>query len=247
MVMLRQAGGAPVCAFRQYGYDGQSARNSGRRHARRWPGSQRRRWTARSRVNGASAPWRALHRCCPQHAPAEPPLNLQRPLATSQRKIPRSLRDIVVTEYGVADLRGKSDRDTIAQMLAVADSAFQPQLRGEAQRAGKLEPDFVLSDRTMHNCSQRIEAALAPARQQGLLPAFPLGSDMTETEALLVAPLQDMKEASYGVLLRFLALGMVAGRLNPAECAALKRLGLDAPRTARDRALGAIVTGALRF
>lgn len=161
--------------------------------------------------------------------------------------IPRSLRDIVVTEYGVADLRGKSDRDTIVQMLAVADSAFQPQLRGEAQRAGKLEPDFVLPDRAMHNRSQRIEAALAPARQQGLLPAFPLGSDMTETEALLVAPLQDMKEASYGALLRFLALGMVAGRLNPAECAALKRLGLDAPRTARDRALGAIVTGALRF
>jgi hypothetical protein len=161
--------------------------------------------------------------------------------------IPRSLRDIVVTEYGVADLRGKSDRDTIAQMLAVADSAFQPQLRGEAQRAGKLEPDFILPDRAMHNRSERIEAALAPARQQGLLPAFPLGSDMTETEALLVAPLQDMKEASYGVLLRFLAFGMVVGRLNPAECAALKRLGLDVPRTARDRALAAIVTGALRF
>src|SRR6266566_3684464 len=36
--------------------------------------------------------------------------------------IPRHLRDIVVTEYGVADLRGKTDRDVIAAMLAVADS-----------------------------------------------------------------------------------------------------------------------------
>ena len=32
------------------------------------------------------------------------------------------LRDIVVTEYGVADLRGKSDADVIAAMLQVADS-----------------------------------------------------------------------------------------------------------------------------
>ena len=40
--------------------------------------------------------------------------------------VPRTLRDIVVTEYGIADLRGKSDRDVIVEMLDVADSAFQP-------------------------------------------------------------------------------------------------------------------------
>ena len=39
--------------------------------------------------------------------------------------IPRHLRDVVVTEYGVADLRGKSDADVIAAMLAVTDSRFQ--------------------------------------------------------------------------------------------------------------------------
>jgi acyl-CoA hydrolase len=159
--------------------------------------------------------------------------------------IPRSLRDIVVTEYGIADLRGKSDRDSIAQMLAVADSAFQPHLRDEAQRAGKLEPDFMLPERALHNRSERIEEALAPARQQGLLPAFPLGSDMTATEALLVEPLQHVKEASYRELLGLFAFGITRGRPNPAERAALKRLGLDAPRTMRDRALSAIVTAAL--
>jgi hypothetical protein len=42
--------------------------------------------------------------------------------------IPRHLRDIVVTEYGIADLRGKSDRDVIAAMLAVTDSRFQAEL-----------------------------------------------------------------------------------------------------------------------
>src|SRR6185503_18848969 len=29
--------------------------------------------------------------------------------------VPRTLRDIVVTEYGIADLRGKSDRDVIVE------------------------------------------------------------------------------------------------------------------------------------
>src|SRR5262249_52031020 len=46
--------------------------------------------------------------------------------------IPRHLRDIVVTEYGVADLRGKSDSEVIAAMLAVTDSRFQPELMRQA-------------------------------------------------------------------------------------------------------------------
>ena len=38
--------------------------------------------------------------------------------------IPRHLRDIIVTEYGIADIRGKSDRDVAVAMLGIADSAF---------------------------------------------------------------------------------------------------------------------------
>ena len=49
--------------------------------------------------------------------------------------IPRHLRDVVVTEYGVADLRGKTDRDVIAAMLAVTDSRFQNELLRQAQDA----------------------------------------------------------------------------------------------------------------
>jgi len=53
--------------------------------------------------------------------------------------IPRHLRDLVVTEYGIADLRGKSDEDTIKALLAITDARFQPALVREAKRAGKLE------------------------------------------------------------------------------------------------------------
>ena len=51
--------------------------------------------------------------------------------------IPRHLRDIVVTEYGIADLRGKTDRDVIAAMLGVADSRFQGRVAETRKRGGK--------------------------------------------------------------------------------------------------------------
>jgi acyl-CoA hydrolase len=42
--------------------------------------------------------------------------------------IPRHLRDIVITEYGIADLRARSDQDVIAAMLNITDSRFQDSL-----------------------------------------------------------------------------------------------------------------------
>ncbi|PYS70050.1 MAG: acetyl-CoA hydrolase, partial [Acidobacteria bacterium] len=39
--------------------------------------------------------------------------------------IPRHLRDIVVTEYGIADLRGRTDEEVIIALVEIADSRFQ--------------------------------------------------------------------------------------------------------------------------
>src|SRR6059058_5810003 len=39
--------------------------------------------------------------------------------------IPRHLRDLVVTKYGIAELRGRTDEEVIAALLNVADSRFQ--------------------------------------------------------------------------------------------------------------------------
>ena len=56
--------------------------------------------------------------------------------------IPRHLRDVIVTEYGVADLRGKSDADVIAAMLAVADSRFQAELVAAGQGCRQAAEEF---------------------------------------------------------------------------------------------------------
>ena len=130
--------------------------------------------------------------------------------------IPRHLRDIVVTEYGVADLRGKSDRDVIAAMLAVTDSRFQSELLRRAKDARKIEREFELSAACRDNTPERLARALKPAVEQGLVPLFPFGSDFTAVEQRLMPALELLKEASplqlAGIALRGLfRAGQVAG------------------------------------
>ncbi len=78
--------------------------------------------------------------------------------------IPRHLRDVFVTEYGVADVRGKSDADVIAAMLAIADSRFQGELIREAKEAGKLAKDYEIPAAHRENYPERIVDALKPFR-----------------------------------------------------------------------------------
>src|SRR5258707_132552 len=110
--------------------------------------------------------------------------------------IPRHLRDVIVTEYGIADLRGKPDHDVIAAMLAVADSRFQDELMRQAKDAGKLAKNFDLPASARDNFPERITRALTPYRERGLLPAFPFGSDFTDVEQQLIPALEMLKDAS---------------------------------------------------
>lgn len=155
--------------------------------------------------------------------------------------IPRHLRDIIVTEYGIADIRGKSDREVIAAMLAITDSRFQGELLRQAKDARKIEPSFELPKMARDNTPDAIERALKPAREAGLLAAFPFGSDFTETEQRLLPALQTLKSASY----RELAALLLRGLSDRADPACLDRLGLAQPRTPSERLYAALVRGAL--
>jgi acyl-CoA hydrolase len=50
--------------------------------------------------------------------------------------IPRHLRDIVVTEYGVADLRGATDEECIKALICISDGRFQQKLLKKVVAAG---------------------------------------------------------------------------------------------------------------
>jgi acyl-CoA hydrolase len=160
--------------------------------------------------------------------------------------IPRHLRDIVVTEYGVADLRGKSDRNCIVAMLPLADARFQPELLRAAQRAGKIERDFRVPEFAQRNRPDWLDAALAPFRAQGLFPEYPFGTDLTPVEQRLARALKRLKRWSGSK--PALALQAARGLLgaHAADEEALARLGLAAPTSLRDRLYRALVTRALQ-
>jgi acyl-CoA hydrolase len=163
--------------------------------------------------------------------------------------IPRHLRDIVVSEYGVADLRGKSDEDVIAAMLSIADSRFQPALLRRAKEAGKIPTNFQIPAYARENTPERIAAALAPFRERGLLSPFPFGSDFDAVEQRLVSALQALKDVSAGEPLRLLAFlfgGLLGRTESDSDRAALARLALDQPKNFSDRLYATLVRGALR-
>lgn len=160
--------------------------------------------------------------------------------------IPRHLRDIVVTEYGVADLRGKSDAGVIAAMLNVADSRFQAELMRRAKDAGKLPKSHEIPAAHRENFADRIKAALRPAHAAGLLPRFPFGSDFTEVEQRLIPALETLRDASRSPLS---IMGLLMKGLRPGDASfqpALARMGLDHPTTFSDRLYRALLNGALK-
>jgi hypothetical protein len=160
--------------------------------------------------------------------------------------IPRHLRDIIVTEYGVADLKGKSDADVIAAMLQVADSRFQGELARQAKDAGKLPKNFEIPKAYRENYPERIAEALRPARHAGLLPFFPFGSDFTEVERRLIPALQILQEVQRSP--RRLPVLLWQGwtrKPEPADAECLARLGLDKPANWQERVYRSLVSAAL--
>ncbi len=146
--------------------------------------------------------------------------------------IPRHLRDIVITEYGIADLRGKSDAKVIEALLNISDSRFQPGLMEQAQKAGKLPRDFRQDPRFTDNSPQRLQAI--QARHRHLFPEYPLGSDFTAQERDLLRALNWLK--SKFKLSEILELGKAALDAPEPEAypAHLARMELEKPEGLRE-------------
>ena len=149
---------------------------------------------------------------------------------------------MIITEYGIADIRGKSDREVIAAMLAITDSRFQGELLRRAKDAGKIERAFELPKSARDNTPDAIMRALKPAADAGLLPIFPFGTDFTPIEQRLIPALEVLKSASPSQLAILLMRGLGA-RAEDADC--LDRLGLARPRSVTQWFYAALVRGAL--
>ena len=163
--------------------------------------------------------------------------------------IPRHLRDLLITEYGVADLRARTDSEVVKRMLDVADSRFQPQLLQEAKDSGRVEPDYEIPEERRHNTPEELARRLGQV--EDLLPAFPFGSDMTPDEITLAGALQQVRARTAGSSPAQLLLAAVRSTAARSVNAPSVRSVLDTVRSvasgddapAMQRALRLLVAG----
>ena len=154
--------------------------------------------------------------------------------------IPRHLRDLVVTEYGIAELRGKTDEECIQAMVGIMDARFQDELVEQAKKAGKLDPDWTVPARARQNTPDRLERAFAEFRS--MFPEYPFGCDFTKVEQRLIPALERLKRLSKDKL----ALARAALEGRPREYPdELQRLGLAAPSSLKERLYARLVAAML--
>jgi len=106
--------------------------------------------------------------------------------------IPRHLRDIVITEYGIADLRGQSDQEVVKRLLAISDARFQLALLASAKAAGKIAADFTIPDAWRLNLPEK----LIVLKQNPNFAVYPFGCDFNEIEQQLIMALQSLEAAT---------------------------------------------------
>jgi hypothetical protein len=161
--------------------------------------------------------------------------------------IPRHLRDIAISEYGIADLRGRTDGECVAAMINIADSRFQEPLLAEAKRAHKIDAGYRIPAQYRRNTPERLEEAFASQRRAGLFSEYPFGTDLTREEIDLARALRWLKENTGGTGARAKAVARALFvRPRESEQPALARLQLDDPRDFSTRLTAKLVRLGLR-
>lgn len=150
--------------------------------------------------------------------------------------IPRHLRDIIITEYGIADLRGRTDSEVAKALINIADSRFQAKLLQQAKQAGKIESDYEIPAAHRDNNPARLEQIISMHRTAERFCPFPFGTDLTEQEQRLGKALKQVKaraesEPKWRLLLKVLR----PPQPDSAVQADLQRIGLDQPADFRER------------
>jgi hypothetical protein len=161
--------------------------------------------------------------------------------------IPRHLRDIAITEYGIADLRGRTDSECVAAMINIADSRFQAALLEEAKRAHKIDSGYRVPEEFRRNTPERLEETFAAQRRAGLFSEYPFGTDLTREEIELARALRWLKENTGSTASRVKTIARAwFARPREVEQPALARLRLESPGDFSARLTAKLVRLALR-
>jgi len=142
--------------------------------------------------------------------------------------IPRHLRDIVITEYGIAYIRGCTDEEVIKRLLNISDSRFQDDLMSWAKEMKKLDKDYQIPAAFRNNTPDSYESILKKYKNLGYYNAFPFGTDLTDDELKIGKALKLLKAelpSKLGIL-KSLIKGFVM-KPNEDQLRLLKMMRLD--------------------
>lgn len=160
--------------------------------------------------------------------------------------VPRHMRDIVVSEYGTADLRGQTDEEVIKRLICITDSRFQADLLKEARAAGKIDPAWQIPSAHTSNTPETLARWLSPFRKK-LLPDFPFGTDFDAVEQTLLPALAKLADAAKRKpQLAALVWASVFAPTHPDESKAMLRMGYEAESTLHEPLQSRALRGALR-
>lgn len=145
--------------------------------------------------------------------------------------IPRFLRDIVITEYGIADCRSKTDADIIKAMLNVTDSRFQNDLLKTAKKWGKIPEDYAIPTLFQNNYPDAIKPIVREFQAKGYFHPYPFGTELTDIEQVLKKGLLSLKNTSALKLPGILIAALFFPQKDKKFLPYLQRMRLENPKT----------------
>jgi acyl-CoA hydrolase len=169
-----------------------------------------------------------LHSCCIRNGKLQSNILFNYGHTT----IPRQLRDIVVTEYGIADLRGKRDHIVYTELIKIADSRFQNKLLQQAKDAGKVAADYAIPAAFCNNTPQSIAELCNKYMKKNVFPKFPQGCSYTDSELKLLKALKSLKKTgqSKGGKIKLLLQAITATKPTVEIQTLLQRMSLSNPK-----------------
>lgn len=148
--------------------------------------------------------------------------------------VPRHLRDIVVTEYGIADCRSKTDSEVIKALLNIADSRYQPNLLKIAKRYKKVAADYQIPKKNQSNFPDKYLKIVKKLRSHGQCKAYPFGTIFTEEEQVLQPALELLKNYKLFNLILIIPLSFLSLFSAKNYKKYLERMDLYYPRTIKE-------------
>ncbi len=148
--------------------------------------------------------------------------------------ISRYLRDIIITEYGIADCRSKTDSEIIKAILNITDSRFQPALLKKAKKYGKLALDYEIPKIFRQNNPEKITPIIYALQLKGYCKPYPFGNDLTSEEMILQHALSSLRNYHRFTLVILVVASLFFFKSDLKFDRYLQRMGLKPTKNIQD-------------